>query len=70
MAPAPNDITALLNDVNQGRDGAWDQLMGAAYDELRAGAERLMGPQVSPGRPGATLQPTALVHEAFLLWQR
>ena len=66
MAPEPNDVTALLNDVNQGREGAWDKLMAVVYDELRAGAERLMGPQVGPGRPGATLQPTALVHEVFL----
>ena len=66
MAPAAKDITALLNEVNQECEGAWDKLMGVVYDELRAGAERLMGPQVSPGRPGATLQPTALVHEAFL----
>ena len=66
MGPEANDITALLNEVNQGREGAWDNLMAAVYDELRAGAERLMRPQISPGRPGATLQPTALVHEAFL----
>ena len=66
MGPEANHITALLKDVNQGRAGAWDKLMAAVYDELRAGAERLMRRQVSPGRPGATLQPTALVHEAFL----
>lgn len=66
MAAEAKDITALLNDVNQGNAGAWDKLMAVVYDELRAGAERLMAQQVSPGRPGATLQPTALVHEAFL----
>ena len=59
-------ITALLEDVNQGRPGAWDRLMDAAYDELRAGADRLMRQNVRPGGPGGTLQPTALVHEAFL----
>lgn len=64
--PETEDITALLIEVNEERPGAWDKLMAAAYDELRAGAERMMRQNVRPGGPGATLQPTALLHEAFL----
>jgi len=66
MTHATKDITALLDNVNQGREEAWDKLLAVAYDELRAGAKRMMRVQVGPGKPGATLQPTALVHEAFL----
>ena len=60
------NITKLLVDVNDGRPGAWDVLMAAAYDELRAGAGRLMQQEVRAGGPGDTLQPTAVVHEAFI----
>ena len=65
-SPELQAITTLLQEVNQGHEGAMDKLMAAVYEELRAGAERLMRREVSPGRPGATLQPTALVHDAFL----
>ena len=39
-----------------------DSLIGAVYQELRALAERALGPEI----PSHTLQPTALVHEAYL----
>lgn len=64
--PHTEGITALLIGVNEGHPGAWDKLMATAYDELRSGAERLMHQHARPGGPGGTLQPTALVHEAFL----
>lgn len=60
------DITALLKDVNEQRNGAMDKLIAVVYDELRAAAEALFRRQVRPGGHGATLQPTAIVHEAFL----
>lgn len=60
------DITALLQDVNEQRNGAMDKLIAVVYDELRAAAAALFRRQVRPGGRGATLQPTAIVHEAFL----
>jgi RNA polymerase sigma factor (TIGR02999 family) len=63
VAPgAQGDITALLADVKNGRKDAFDQLMGMVYAELR----RIARNQMRRERPGHTLQPTALVHEAFL----
>ncbi|OWY70608.1 hypothetical protein B7486_13400 [cyanobacterium TDX16] len=61
-----DDISSLLTDVNQDKAGAMDALIAAAYEDLRATAKRILKGQVRPGRPGDTLQPTALVNEAFL----
>ncbi len=48
--------------MQQGKPGAYDALLPLVYDELRAMASRSMQGE----RDGHTLQPTALVHEAFL----
>jgi RNA polymerase sigma factor (TIGR02999 family) len=56
------DVTRLLSDWSKGNQGAFDQLAPAVYDELR----RLAARYLSRERAGHTLQPTALVHEAFL----
>ena len=57
-----NDVTHLLNAAEQGDPHAAGQLLPLVYDELRRLAEqKLCGEQ-----PGQTLQPTALVHEAYL----
>jgi RNA polymerase sigma factor (TIGR02999 family) len=56
------DVTALLHAWNAGNLGARDQLMPLVYDELRRRAAACMRRE----RPGDTLQPTALVHEAYL----
>lgn len=66
MGSAQDDITSLLTAVNQGQAGAMDALIAAAYADLRATARHILDAQVRPGRPGATLQPTALVNEAFM----
>jgi RNA polymerase sigma factor (TIGR02999 family) len=55
-------VTALLVDMQRGRDGALDELMPLVYAELRDLAARYLRRE----RDGGTLQPTALVHEAFL----
>ena len=55
-------ITDLLFQVQQGQAGAYDALLPLVYDELRQMAGRSMQRE----REGHTLQPTALVHEAFL----
>jgi RNA polymerase sigma factor (TIGR02999 family) len=57
-----DQVAALLQAVNAGRDGAFDELVGHVYGELRRMAGSLMRGQAS----GQTLQPTALVNEAYL----
>jgi RNA polymerase sigma factor (TIGR02999 family) len=56
-----NEVTRLLQQWRQGDDGALDELMPLVYDELRRIAQINLGPQRHH-----TLQPTALVHEAWL----
>ena len=59
---ARGDITALLAEVKHGRKDALDRLLPLVYAELR----RIARNQMRREREGHTLQPTALVHEAFL----
>lgn len=56
------DITRLLLAWSNGDKTALEQLMPAVYDELR----RLAARYLSHERADHTLQPTALVHEAYL----
>lgn len=57
-----SDITNLLRRAKQGDRSALDDLIPAVYAELR----RLAARQLSSERAGHTLQPTALVNEAYL----
>src|SRR5262245_46284110 len=54
-------ITALLVDLQAGRPGALDELSPLVYPELRSLARNYLR-----GDRDGTLQPTVLVHEAFL----
>ena len=56
------DATLLLNAVERGDAKAADQLLELVYGELRALATHKMAQESA----GQTLQPTALVHEAWL----
>jgi RNA polymerase sigma factor (TIGR02999 family) len=56
-----SDVTQLLDAIHQGRAAAED-LLPLVYDELR----KLAAHKMAGERPGQTLQPTALVHEAYL----
>jgi RNA polymerase sigma-70 factor (ECF subfamily) len=56
------DITKLLQRVREGDRVAEDALARAVYSELR----RIAGQQMKHERPNHTLQPTAVVHEAYL----
>ena len=58
--PAP--ATQMLRDLSQGDRSAADRLLPLVYQELRALAAGYMRQE----RANHTLQPTALVHEAFL----
>lgn len=60
--PPPHDVTALLAEWSRGDRGALGQLLPLVYEELRHIAAR----QLVRERVGHTLQPTALVHEAYL----
>jgi RNA polymerase sigma factor (TIGR02999 family) len=55
-------ITQLLVDWNNGRTGALEDLLPLVYAELR----RLAAQRLRLERPDHTLQPTALVHEAYI----
>ena len=61
-ADRQREVTTLLAEIRAGSPGARDQLVALVYDELR----RLGGDLLRRERPGHTLQPTALVHEAVL----
>lgn len=57
-----DEVSRLLAGVNSGEPGAFDSLVALVYGELRRMAGSLMRGQAS----GHTLQPTALVNEAYL----
>ena len=57
-----NDVTRILDRVQQGEAKAAEELLPLVYEELRRLAARRMANEA----PGHTLQPTALVHEAWL----
>ena len=57
-----SDATQLLNAVEQGDPQAAEKLLELVYEELRLLAMSKMAREV----PGQTLQPTELVHEAWL----
>jgi RNA polymerase sigma factor (TIGR02999 family) len=58
----PEDVTQILQEVSGGNREAPARLMPLVYDELR----RLADHYLRQERPDHTLQPTALVHEAYL----
>ena len=60
--PQSKDITTLLLEWGEGKSHALNELMPLVYNELRWLAKRHLRAE----RPGITLQPTALVHEAYL----
>ena len=62
MAGGREDVTELLRAWSAGDTGAGDRLMPLVYDELRRRAAAYLRRE----QRGHTLQPTALVHEAYL----
>jgi RNA polymerase sigma factor (TIGR02999 family) len=62
MAALSHDVTELLRAWSDGDLGARDRLVPLVYQELR----RRAAAHLRRERPGHTLQPTALVHEAYL----
>lgn len=60
--PGSGPLTIALRDVRDGRSGATDEAFALIYGELRRLAQGFMRNE----RDEHTLQPTALVHEAYL----
>jgi RNA polymerase sigma factor (TIGR02999 family) len=57
-----SDITVILSAIEQGDPRAAEQLLAIVYDELR----QLAAQKLAHEKPGQTLDPTSLVHEAYL----
>jgi RNA polymerase sigma-70 factor (ECF subfamily) len=62
MTDPRGEVTQLLAELKLGRKDALDRLLPLVYRELR----RIAANQMRGERLGHTLEPTALVHEAFL----
>lgn len=62
MTPSSENVTQLLLDWSNGHQEARDELIPLVYDELRRVASHYLRRE----RPDHTLQPPALVHEAYL----
>jgi RNA polymerase sigma factor (TIGR02999 family) len=60
--PTLKPVTQLLYEWRAGNQEALNQLMPLVYDELR----RLAGHYMKSERPSHTLQPTALINEAYI----
>ena len=58
----PNEVTIYLREYRDGNRDALDKLFPLVYNELR----RLAASRLRGERSDHTLQPTALVHEAYL----
>src|SRR5262245_18807138 len=57
-----SEVTHILSALEQGDPHAAEQLLPLVYGELR----KLAAARLADEKPGQTLQPTALVHEAYL----
>jgi RNA polymerase sigma factor (TIGR02999 family) len=57
-----SDVTHILSAIEGGDPHAAEQLLPLVYEELR----RLAAQKLAQEKPGQTLQPTALVHEAYV----
>jgi RNA polymerase sigma factor (TIGR02999 family) len=57
-----NDVTRILSQIESGDPLAAEKLLPLVYDELR----KLAAAKLAREKPGQTLQPTVLVHEAYV----
>jgi RNA polymerase sigma factor (TIGR02999 family) len=62
MSGIINDVTGILHAIEEGDPKAAELLLPLVYDELRL----LAAAKLAQEKAGQTLQPTALVHEAYL----
>ena len=57
-----SEVTQILRRIEDGNGHAAQKLLPLVYDELR----RLAAAKMAQEKPGQTLQPTELVHEAYI----
>jgi len=57
-----SDVTKILSAIERGDENAADELLPLVYQELR----KLAAAKLAHEKPGQTIQPTVLVHEAWL----
>ena len=57
-----NDVTTILSAIEAGDQAAASQLLPLVYEELR----RLAAQRLAKEKPGGSVQPTMLVHDAYL----
>lgn len=57
-----SEVTVILDQMAQGKEGSAERLLPLVYEELR----KLARVRMSKESPDQTLQPTALVHEAYV----
>ncbi len=57
-----SDVTQILSQIESGDPQAAERLLPLVYDELR----KLASARLAQEKPGQTLQPTALVHDAYI----
>lgn len=62
METATADVTLLLRDISNGREGAFNELFPVVYDQLKSIARGRLNREAAPG----TFAATDLVHEAYL----
>ena len=62
MGDSTEPVTRVLDAVSAGEEHAAEKLLPLVYEELR----KLAAQKMANEAPGQTLQPTALVHEAWL----
>jgi RNA polymerase sigma factor (TIGR02999 family) len=62
LKSAMNEVTRILATIEQSSPRATADLLPLVYDELR----KLAAQKLAREKPGQTMQPTALVHEAYL----
>src|SRR4029453_13523660 len=57
-----SDVTQILREISEGKQQSAEQLFSLVYTELK----RIAAQKMAGEAPGNTLQPTALVHEAWI----
>ena len=62
MSDGPGEVTRLLSELRGGDEGALDRVLALVYEDLREMARN----QLRREYQARTLEPTALVHEAYL----
>jgi RNA polymerase sigma factor (TIGR02999 family) len=62
IAAFVSDFTQIMSEIERGDSGSAERLLPLVYNELR----QLAAAKLAQEKPGQTLQPTALVHDAYL----